>query len=50
MKLTKRTVAAVVPDPLRDVYMWDEEVPDSACELNQAACVLSSPNIAMRAG
>jgi hypothetical protein len=26
MKLTKRTVVAVVPDPLRDTYVWDAEV------------------------
>jgi hypothetical protein len=26
MKLTKRTVAAVVPNPVRDIYAWDDEV------------------------
>ena len=26
MKLTKRTVTAIKPDPLRDTYAWDDEV------------------------
>src|SRR5262249_34920968 len=26
MKLTKRAVATIAPDPLRDVYIWDDEV------------------------
>jgi Arm DNA-binding domain len=27
MKLTKRTIDAITPDPQRDLYIWDEEVP-----------------------
>ena len=26
MKLTKRTIASLVTDPVRDVYVWDDEV------------------------
>src|SRR5262245_5097211 len=26
MKLTKRAVTAIAPDPLRDVYIWDDDV------------------------
>jgi Arm domain-containing DNA-binding protein len=26
MKLTKRAIDAIVPDPRRDIYVWDEEV------------------------
>jgi integrase len=27
MKLTKRTIDAITPDPQRDLYIWDDEVP-----------------------
>ena len=26
MKLTKRAIDAIVPDPRRDIYVWDDEV------------------------
>ena len=48
MKLTKRAIAAIVPDSTRDKCIWDDEVRGFGCGSNQLACVHSLSNTEIR--
>jgi len=49
MKLTKRAIAAIVPDSTRDKCIWDDEVRGFGCGSNQLACVHSLSNTEIQA-